>query len=616
MASSILQILWNHRFNLDKKLFFYSQGKLLSSWSYPQILKLAIDYSRAMSNWKKGQPVAMTVSTGPDFLGAFFGCQIAGMIPVPYLSPETLVLQRAKDHLQLFLQKSKIKSLITSHNELLKNSSEIQFLTTEGIVESPEAIENLNLSHMCDQFSIQYSSGSTSEPKGVVLTHSAVMKNLEQMSQALKVTRADRLSSWLPLFHDMGLIGGLMAPIFNQVEAHLTSPLDFVTNPIDWLESVSKTKTTILIGPDFMYRKLAHANTENPLNGSLESLRVCMSGSEPVLKETCDAFISAFQKNRINPHVMLPVYGMAEAVLGVTFPETSTPIRVSRLNHVSCGKPLSDTLIEVRNEQGLIQADLKEGQIYLKGPHITQEIIGHVHRDPQEFLATGDLGYFENGELYITGRIKDVMIIRGKKIHNLDLEKRIQSLLSPDVSRVGVVQNENRLIIVSEAKKIPKTSYQALVQNYTQSIDSNLKVEYYFVPKGFLPRTSSGKLKRHQILELYKSGHLKVSVISRLKFYFQSQMKKMMIDSFIKNLKLKDPKDFDPVLDLIKAQINKLQPDVSVQLSTTIEELRLDSVQTLELITEIEKRSGPISLITFYEFRTVSDIHNFLRSRL
>lgn len=616
MASSILQILWNHRFQKDKKIFFYSQGQLVSSWTYSQILKLAIDYSEAMSSWDKGRPVVLTVSTGPDFLGAFFGCQLAGMIPVPFHSPETLLMKKSKNDLQDFLRKSKTDKIITSHNGVLSKSTEFEIILTDGILDSEKSTENLNFTQMSDQFSIQYSSGSTSEPKGVVLTHSAVMRNLEQMSLSLKVTQADRLSSWLPLFHDMGLIGGLMAPIYNQVEAHLTSPFDFVLDPMKWLKSVSETKTTILIGPDFMYRKLAHANIENPLDGSLESLRICMSGSEPVLKETCESFISSFQKNKIKPNVMLPVYGMAEAVLGVTFPEISTPIRISRLKHVSCGKPLMGTQIEVRNEHGQIQSDFEEGQIYLNGPHITQEIKGHIKRSPQEFLATGDLGYFAEGELYITGRLKDVIIIRGKKIHNLDLENKIQSLLSSNVSRVGVVEFENRIIVAAETKKLTDPAKEHLVQNYIQSIGSNLILEIFYVPKGFLPRTSSGKLKRHQILEQYKSGQLNVSLFSRFKFKLQSKIKKLMILKLIKTLKLKDPKVFDPVMDLITTQIQKLKPNINVQLITTIEELGLDSVQTLELITEIEKKSGPIHLITFYEFKTVADIHKFLSSRL
>ncbi len=615
MASSILHILWNLRFQKDKKIFFYSQNELVSSWTYSQILKLALDYSDAMSNWEKQKPVAITVSTGPDFLGAFFGCQLAGLIPVPFLSPETLLMQRTKNDLQEFLRKSKIEKIITSHKDFLQNSSEFEFILTEEVLTSKSSIENLNFDQMSEQFSIQYSSGSTSEPKGVVLTHSAVMKNLEQMSLALEVTQADRLSSWLPLFHDMGLIGGLMAPIYNQVEAHLTSPLDFVTSPMRWLESVSETKTTILIGPDFMYRKLAQANSRSALKGSLESLRVCMSGSEPVLKETCESFISTFKKNKIKPDVMLPVYGMAEAVLGVTFPQTSTPIRISRLNHVSCGRPLSGTQIEIRDEQGRLQADFQEGQIYLNGPHITQEIKGHLTRSPSEYLATGDLGYFADGDLYITGRLKDVIIIRGRKIHNLDLENKIQSLLSLN-SRVGVVEFENRIIVAAETDLIPDASSERLVQNYIQSIDSNLKIEFYYLPKGFLPRTSSGKLKRHQILELYKSRKLKVSVVSLFKFKFQSKVKKLLILKLIKTLKFKNPSDFDPVMDLITTQIQKLKPNLSVHIDQTIEELGLDSVQTLELITEIEKTTGPISLITFYEFKTVADIHRFLSSRL
>jgi acyl-CoA synthetase (AMP-forming)/AMP-acid ligase II/acyl carrier protein len=615
MASSILRILWNLRFQKEKKIFFYSQNELVSSWTYSQILKLALDYSDAMSKWEKQKPVAITISTGPDFLGAFFGCQLAVLIPVPFQSPETLLMQRAKNDLQEFLRKSKIEKIITSHKEFLQNSSELEFILTEEVLPSKRSIENLNFDQLSEQFSIQYSSGSTSDPKGVVLTHSAVMKNLEQMSLALKVTQADRLSSWLPLFHDMGLIGGLMAPIYNQVEAHLTSPLDFVTNPMRWLESVSETQTTILIGPDFMYWKLAQANTKSALKGSLESLRVCMSGSEPVLKETCESFISAFKNNKIKPDVMLPVYGMAEAVLGVTFPQTSTPIRISRLNHVSCGRPLSGTQIEIRDEHGKLQSEFQEGQIFLSGPHITQKIIGHLNRSPNEFLATGDLGYFADGDLYITGRLKDVIIIRGKKIHNLDLENKIQNLLSLN-SRVGVVEFENRIIVAAETDQIPDASSELLVQNYIQSIDSNLKLEFYYLPKGFLPRTSSGKLKRHQILELYKSGKLKVSVVSLFKFKFQSKLKKLLILKLVKTLKSKKPSDFDPVIDLITTQIQKLKPNLRVHLDQTIEELGLDSVQTLELITEIEKTTGPISLITFYEFKTVADIHRFLSSRL
>ncbi|MFN9068385.1 MAG: non-ribosomal peptide synthetase, partial [Bdellovibrionales bacterium] len=448
---------------------------------------------------------------------------------------------------------------------------------------------------------------------------SALMTNLRQMSVALKVTPQDRLSSWLPLYHDMGLVGALMAPIYNEVTAYLAQPSDFIRDPLTWLNSVANFKSTILVGPDFMYRNLAKYQKKSPdFHGDLSQLRVCMSGSEPVLQESCTSFIDTFSKFGFNSKAFLPVYGMAEAVLGVTFPDLGSEIKISSRGLVSCGYPLNEIEIKIVNESGQDVTNKSEGEIVIRGPNITGRFLNYEDQLIDGYLRTGDLGYIENDQLFISGRKKDVIILRGQKYHNLDLERKIQKMLGPESGRVAVVMSDNYLVIaIGTDNWLLSQNFNFKISTFMKSLDSEILWKSTLVPKGFLARTTSGKLKRHQIAIDYKEGRLDSNHLMKLRFLFSEQLNRFLF--VIKEWKNKNdtvlPTEVDPLFEKIQIILKNQKVTVPINRETLISDLGLDSVQTMELISKIESDFGKVEILDFLDLKTIQDLYNFLSSR-
>lgn len=620
MASSILELLWQRRYQSEMKVFFYDGDVCQGQWSYGQILKLAADYSVSLKNLPSRSTIAISLANGPSFLAAFFGCQLASHIPAPFPSPMALKFQNKYALDSDFFKKSNIQYMITNEPEIFHNFPDLQIISPDIKNVFNDSIDEINLQNLAPDFTIQFSSGSTAEPKGVIITHKSLMENLKQISSALKVTQADRLSSWLPLYHDMGLVGSLMAPLYNNVEAHLSNPTDFIQDPLGWLTAVANRKTSILLGPDFMYRNLSKKQQQTrEFSGDLSCLRVCMSGSEPVHPETCKKFLYAFSNYNLNHNTLLPVYGMAEAVLAVTFPPLNRPVVISPRGHVSCGLPLSEIQIQIRSESGALVADSQEGDIWVSGPNISGKFLFNQEAQFENgFLATGDLGYIEKGELFVTGRKKDVLIIRGQKFHNLDLERKIQAELGETAGRVAVVSSLEKLVVAVEtAQWWREGQYRKIIIPFLNKLDANLTWSFFLVPKGSLARTTSGKLKRHQIKKDYENGRLQTSTAQKLLFTLSSHLKRTFI--FLKSsthlVSTTHHASYDPILDSVSRVLIKHKINFTITPDTRIDELGLDSIQTVELINSLENYFGPIDMLDFLEMKTFNDFKNYINSR-
>src|SRR5215204_1524888 len=380
---------------------------------------------------------------------------------------------------------------------------------------------------------LQYTSGSTGNPRGVMLTHANLLHNASLIFQVYGHTETDSYVSWLPVFHDMGFMMGVLQPLFAGIRSIVMSPTSFLQRPARWLEAISRYKATTSGGPNFAYELCARKITpEDAAALDLSSWSVAFNGAEPVRSETLDRFVSRFGPCGFQRAAFNPGYGLAEATLMVTSGrKASLPIIKDTRSKlmVACGGTLPGQRVIIVAPESL--TELKDGQvgeIWVSGPSVAKgywnrpEATDHIFNahlsDNGEgpFLRTEDLGFIEDGELYITGRIKDLIIIRGLNHYPQDIEwtvERCHTALRPNACAAFSVEagGEERLAVVAEVESRQRTPDEELFETIRQAVSTEHELELHacvLLKPGSIPKTSSGKIQRHECRRRLLSGEL------------------------------------------------------------------------------------------------------------
>jgi acyl-CoA synthetase (AMP-forming)/AMP-acid ligase II len=368
---------------------------------------------------------------------------------------------------------------------------------------------------------IQYTSGSTGHPRGVVLSHANVMATIRFMAEAAELTREDRVVSWLPLYHDMGLIGCSFTPPLLGAPLWLLPP--DLRSPRQWLETVTETRASFTVSPDFGYRNCVR-NIHDAAGLDLSSLKGALSGAEPVRLSTIEAFEKKFGVS----NVIAPCYGLAEATLAVAIWPRRTPIRLDPTGRfVSVGRACRGVSVKIMPAPPQIGTALPpktEGEIWVRSPGVMQgyynnpEATAEVLR-PGGWLRTGDLGLLDDdGFLYITGRLKDVMILAGQNVVPADVEEAVDHLPGVRYSAAVGIENERtgtqRLHVVAEVREpdAPDESLSRLVRHIVQRVHERVghrPARVLLVRPGTIPKTSSGKIQRSRLGDLIVSGEVR-----------------------------------------------------------------------------------------------------------
>ncbi|HEX7600754.1 MAG TPA: AMP-binding protein, partial [Polyangiaceae bacterium] len=384
---------------------------------------------------------------------------------------------------------------------------------------------------------IQYTSGTTGQPKGVVIPHAALVSNAFAIAKGLHITPSDVGVSWLPLFHDMGLIGVLLTAVAHPYALHLAGPEYFAMGAERWMRLASKVRATITAAPNFAYEHCA--KRANKLDGErLESLRLALNGAEPVHAATVRRFATALEQNGLSPTVSLPVYGMAECTLAVSFAEPGALHTMSvdraRLEHdgvviaasgddarevVSVGAPVAGTSVRVADETGRTLPSGRVGVLRVAG---TSVMNGYFRNDDASaraladgWLDTGDLGFIADGRVYVTGRAKDLIIQGGRNVYPYDLERiatEAGDLRAGGVvafGRTGADSGTESIVLVAESSEKDPAKREALVRELRGAILATLGVkveDIHLVPLGAVPRTTSGKARRRECARLLETG--------------------------------------------------------------------------------------------------------------
>jgi len=508
-----------------------------------------------------GQTVAIMLPTCAEFFFTFAGILLAGGIPVPlyppfradriaeYATRQANILRNAESRFLItFRQAEGLARLLQPRVPTLRAVLNAERMASPPIREEPAKIMRpaANLSHSArgeDIAFLQYTSGSTGDPKGVALTHGNLLANIRSIISGLEVTRDDVVVSWLPLYHDMGLIGAWLAPLFFGVPVVVLSPLAFLARPERWLHAIDRHKGTLSPAPNFAYELCVRKIAEKDLEGlDLSSWRAAVNGAEPVQASTLERFAARFRPCGFRREAFLPVYGLAEASLAVSAPSVGAGYKVDRverealasedraipaapdnrsaLEFVSAGRPLPDMAVRIVTADGRDLEERVEGRLWFKGPSAT----GGYYRNPaatrelmreEGWLDSGDRGYLADGEIYITGRAKDVIIKAGHNLYPHEIEEvvgRVPGVRTGCVVAFGAPDERSgteKLVVAVEVRNSAEA--RRIVAEVTREVDQAIGVPPDLVevlPPHSIPKTSSGKLRRSETRRLFLGGNL------------------------------------------------------------------------------------------------------------
>lgn len=497
-----------------------------------------------------GERVAIMLPTSRGFFVAFYGALRAGAIPVPLYPPaRPAQLEQhfrriagivADSGARIFVTIEQAKTfahVLQAHAEALAEVATVEeVLNADGAASAHRAAPG-------DTAFLQYTSGSTGRPKGVVLSHANLVANIRAMGAAAQAGPADVFVSWLPLYHDMGLIGACLGALLFGYPLVLMSPLAFLSRPERWLRRIAHHRGTLTSAPNFAYELCLAKLSERELEGlDLSSLRLAFNGAEAVSAETAERFSERFARYGLRREAMTPVYGLAEACLGVSFPPLGRGLLIDRVERaalqrlgiarparagdplplrvVACGRALPGHRIRIVDAKGREVDERVEGRVQFSGPSAASGYFENAEETARliddGWRNTGDLGYLASGELYLTGRAKDLIIRGGHNIHPVELEDAVGEVSGIRRGAVAVFASAargtgERLIVLAETRETRDEERARIVGEVNRLAVDLVGMpadEVVLAPPRSVLKTSSGKIRRAACRELYERGAL------------------------------------------------------------------------------------------------------------
>jgi acyl-CoA synthetase (AMP-forming)/AMP-acid ligase II len=541
-------LLWRREHNSDELvLTFLKDGeKEEANWTYEELARRAWSIATLLqSSNSAGETALLLYPPGPDFIAAFWGCLGAGVIAVPVYPPRS---NRNLLRLKAVIQDSQARTVLTTGSTLAKirpfadsdsQLGALRYVSTDdldpGLAQEwkPPRVTGDSIAFL------QYTSGSTAAPKGVMVSHSNLLENEALIQEAFRQNENSVIVGWLPLYHDMGLIGNMLQPIYVGARCILMPPMAFLQQPSHWLQAITRYRATTSGGPNFSYELCVRKITEDELARlDLSSWELAFNGAEPVRSQTMKRFAERFSPVGFKAIAFTPCYGLAEATLLVSGragesepltmeldtdalgqhqvrypPEDGGVTRV-----VSCGQPARGNAVLIVDPESLRPSPPNQvGEIWLSSPSVAcgywnlpleTEKTFHAHiagGTDEPFLRTGDLGFLRDGELFVTGRLKDLIIIRGRNYYPQDIEETMATAHPALRAGCGAAfaiekDREEQLVIVQEAAVRSDEELDKAIQLIARNIADVHELTPHaivLIQAGTIPKTSSGKLQRH-----------------------------------------------------------------------------------------------------------------------
>ncbi len=498
-----------------------------------------------------GDPVSIMLPTSREYFFTFMGILLAGGIPVPIYPPfrmnqledhlrrHTAILKNCGSTMMVIIPEAKrFAQVLKAQVESMHTLATVEELT------SGHAVYTKFLLSANDIAFLQYTSGSTGNPKGVMLTHANLLANIHALGEVVQVQSTDVIVSWLPLYHDMGLIGTWLSSLYYAAALVVMSPLSFITRPQRWLRAIHRFRGTISAAPNFAYELCLKRLTDKDIEGiDLSSWRIACNGAEPVSPDTVENFCRKFEKYGFRRETMMPVYGLAECSVGLAFPPMDRGPLIDRINRdvfvntghavssnesddrvlrfVACGHPLPRHEVRIVDAAGLELPERYEGRLHFRGPSATA---GYYHNAEEtkmlfegDWLDSGDMAYIAGGDIFITGRKKDIIIRAGRNIYPQELEEAVGKIAGIRKGNVVVFAAEDKinrtekLVVMAETREEDPEKQNTLreeINTLAMDLVGTPADEVVLAPPGTVLKTSSGKIRRAGNRSLYLSGRI------------------------------------------------------------------------------------------------------------
>lgn len=596
---------------------------------------------------RRGDKLILFLSNNEQFIDVFWAAILGGLIPVPI----ALGISDEHRHKLLRIARKLGKPFIYTERRSLDRIGTLAARVGEtevfdGLRSRAFLVDDLDdisrpgkpiQAKAQDVAFIQFSSGSTSEPKGVVLTHGNLIANLRGSTLAAGFSESDVSLSWMPLTHDMGLIGFHLIMFANRVHTHLMPTELFVRRPLLWLAFASKVRATILCSPNFGYKHYLKVLGDRPVEGlDLSAVRLIFNGAEPISVDLCAEFLTRLEPARLARNSMYPVYGLAEASLAVTFPEVGAPMRTITLHRhrMNVGSPVEQ--VEKTDKDGVVLVSEGKAIPYCQvritdddDKPLPEERIGHVHmtgenvtagyyENPQAnaaafsadgWLRTGDLGLFHDGQVYISGRAKEIIFVNGQNYYPHDLEAIAQNAQGLELGKVVAAgvrprdsQTEQLLVFVlhrgAMEEFLPVATQVARLINEQTGLEVTA-----VVPVKRIPKTTSGKIQRHLLEESYADGE------------FDAELEELA--ALRTAQRGPESGSLTEIEDKLKTICDTALQGKRLGLNDNLFEVGASSLKLIEIHEQIDREyPGQVDLTELFDFPTIGELAKHLESKL
>ncbi|HAZ11203.1 MAG: hypothetical protein A2X86_08475 [Bdellovibrionales bacterium GWA2_49_15] len=517
-----------------------------SSHSFTEIDSLACQLANSLvyAGLKRQDRIVIMLNDPLPFLVTFMGVCKAGGIAVPIhvragLAKENVFIEQTRHIIE------DCSPFCIIHSGTLELAPSLKSFTYGELITNNKKESPTEGMDLRDRIALlQYTSGSTGNPKGVIITHGNLLANMRMIAEGLHAEKGDSSLSWLPLNHDMGLIGGLLAPISQKLDTHLMPTESFIARPLRWLQNLSEKKISYSAGPNFAFSlimKIVERQTSPLENLDLQHVKALVCGAERCDDQTALAFTNYFSRFGLRSAAITPAYGLAECTLVVSMKNFRGPFKILSFDNlhfaergiielssngasaqkiVSVGRPVPGVEIQIRDENKNLLGPGFCGEILVKGPANTTGYWNNIKPSglfDQEWLKTGDLGFIWEDELYIAGRIKELIINRGRNFHPFDIEKSITAVAGVQEGRCVALSDNNQesgtedLIVLIESQlhhTQDSDQARALIAQVEANIITNFDItagDIVLVPRNTIAKTTSGKIRRARCLENYRN---------------------------------------------------------------------------------------------------------------